>query len=137
MESFSIYCIETQLSTPSVTATGVNESLWTAIRRIPGGRRGHFYTCSFQLGCYLFESTAKDLGAYPGDHVVLLQGSLNLTLTVEAIVENNEPGQTGLQSQVWMDISTLRQAFGHVDESNVWFIHNARTDRTSTVTTTR
>ena len=85
-----------------------------------------FYVAPSTFGCYLYQSTAKELGAIQGDHIVLLQGRPEPYLDMwKQLSETNEPGQTNLQSQVWMDITTLRTAFGHEDESNVWFIHNA------------
>lgn len=60
-QSFSIYCIETQLSTPTVTATGVNQTLWSPFGGFEDVNGTRFDTTPTAMGCYLFESTAKDL----------------------------------------------------------------------------
>ncbi len=125
MDSFSIQNLDNGLSTPNIMATGVNESLWTAFGGFQDDDGRTFYTAPSATGCYLFVDAAKDLGANVGDSVVIAQGETFLVLTVEEIVRNNEPGQGGLNSAVWVDIQTLQVGFNRTGEINTWFIHNS------------
>lgn len=124
MDSYSIQNVGNGLSTPNIMATGINQSLWTSFGGFQG-TNGTFYAGPSPTGCYLFTGTAKDLGANIGDTVIIAQGTTFLPLTVEALVENHEPGQTGLNSEVWVDINTIQTGFNHTGETNTWFIHNS------------
>lgn len=115
-------CVETGLTSSAIAITGTNGTSWTRL----GGWTdvdGNEITAgpSFN-GCYVYESTAKDLGLAKGGHLFLAQGNSTTVLTAELLVRDHEPGAGNITSQLFMDIDTLK-AFASTGQTyNVLFI---------------
>jgi putative ABC transport system permease protein len=122
VQSVGAQSLETGLSTATLTVTGTNSSSWSHFGGWTDGS-GSIAEGPSVTGCYVFQNTAKALGINVGGHLLLARGNSTIILTVERLVDNNEPGASNISTNAFMDIGTLDSFLGSNGKYNVLFIN--------------